>query len=375
MNKKAMIPSYVRKYAHYGKLLLRAYVERRQVSTGGGGGNTCQHPIDFVVTWVDGNDPCWQQEKAGYIAPEEKGNGPARYREWGQFLFWFRSVERYAPWVRYVHLITWGHVPAWLNVLHPKLKIVRHSAYIPSQYLPTFSSVPIELNMHRIPDLSEHFVYFNDDVLLAAPVLPTDFFENGLPKHCAVATPVRNYRYNGPFAHQLFSVIGLINGYFDVYDAIERNPALWFHSVYGKSRVLNFRAYTDAYLPGMHFSHLGVPLRKTTMSQVWDAFLPELDRTSMHRFRTPTDIMHQIFSIWEIMNGTFVPVSQEHYGVMFGNLSTQVSQIADAFESMQHKMICLNDSIDITEDNFDEVRAGLDEILQKVFPQKSLFEK
>ena len=46
-----MIPSYVRKYAHYGKLLLRAYVERRQVSTGGGGvipANT------LLILWLPG---------------------------------------------------------------------------------------------------------------------------------------------------------------------------------------------------------------------------------------------------------------------------------------------------------------------------------
>lgn len=24
------------------------------------------YPIDFVVTWVDGNDPIWQAEKAKY---------------------------------------------------------------------------------------------------------------------------------------------------------------------------------------------------------------------------------------------------------------------------------------------------------------------
>ena len=169
------------------------------------------YPIDFVVTWVDGNDQAWREEKEQYWSRIHggevsiKGNGFERYRDWDQFMYWFRAVEMYAPWVRYVYLVTWGHVPKWLNLNHPKLRIIKHPDYIDREYLPTFQSIPIEINLHRINDLSEHFVYFNDDQLLTSPVLPVDFFVGGVPKHCAIAYPVRNYAYNGPFAHQQFS--------------------------------------------------------------------------------------------------------------------------------------------------------------------------
>ncbi|WP_331836427.1 hypothetical protein [Erysipelothrix piscisicarius] len=73
-------------------------------------------------------------------------------------------------WVNNVYLITYGHLPDFLNVDHPKLKIINHTDYIPSDYLPTFSSHTIELNMHRIEGLSEHFVYFNDDMFLNQPM-------------------------------------------------------------------------------------------------------------------------------------------------------------------------------------------------------------
>ena len=332
-------------------------------------------PIDFVVTWVDGNDPAWRAEKAKYDPAYAKGNSDARYRDWNQFMYWFRAVEKYAPWVRYVHLVTWGHLPPWLNTKHPKLKIVNHRDYIPEKYLPTFSSIPIELNIHRIPDLSEHFVYFNDDMLLAAPVQPKDFFEGGLPKHCAIALPVRNYRYNGPFAHQLFSIVGLVNGYFDVYGSMEQHPELWFHVAYGTEKRYNMNAFADAYLPGMYFSHLGVPLRKSTMCHTWEAFAAELEKSSMQRFRTPLDIMHQIFSLWEIMSGTFVPVASDHYGVKFGALSKELSQIEAAFSGEKYRMICLNDSVDVAEENFLTIKTELDRILENTFPEKSSFEE
>ena len=332
-------------------------------------------PIDFVVTWVDGNDLEWRNEKAKFDSNCAKGNTDARYREWNQFVYWFRAVEKFAPWVRYVHLITWGHLPTWLNLNHPKLKIVNHKDYIPSKYLPTFNSIPIELNMHRIPDLSEHFVYFNDDMYLASPVTPEDFFSAGKPRCCAIAAPVRNYRYNGPFAHQLFTNVGMINSVFDFCSAVENHPNLWFSKCYKERRRLNLNAYRDTYLPGMYFSHLGVPFCKSTIEKVWDILEKELDETCSHKFRTSTDIMHQIISLWDIMEGNFYPVDQNYFGIKFGTLSKEIPVIRKAFTEGNYRMICLNDSVDITEENFPQIKAELDSILFETFSQKSSFEK
>ncbi|MDE8070900.1 stealth family protein, partial [Erysipelothrix rhusiopathiae] len=127
--------------------------------------------IDFVVPWVDGSDKDWIRDR---LQLEGKGVEitDSDYRDWDIFKYWFRAVEMYAPWVNNVYLITYGHLPEFLNVDHPKLKIINHTDYIPKEYLPTFSSHAIELNMHRIEGLSEHFVYFNDDMFLNKPVTP-----------------------------------------------------------------------------------------------------------------------------------------------------------------------------------------------------------
>ena len=69
----------------------------------------------------------------------------------------------------------------WLNTENPKLTVVNHKDYIPEEYLPTFSSHPIELNLHRIKGLSEQFVYFNDDTFIINAMQPEDFFKKGLP--------------------------------------------------------------------------------------------------------------------------------------------------------------------------------------------------
>ena len=82
--------------------------------------------IDFVVTWVDGADETWRREKAKYAQETGDDDRRERYRDWDLLRYWFRGVERYAPWVRNIHFVTWGHLPQWLDTRNPKLRIVRH---------------------------------------------------------------------------------------------------------------------------------------------------------------------------------------------------------------------------------------------------------
>ena len=83
--------------------------------------------IDFVITWVDGNDLEWKREKAARMGRTDMDisvntdDRKERYRDWDNLRYWFRGMEKYAPWVRKVHFVTWGHIPQWLNTKHPKL--------------------------------------------------------------------------------------------------------------------------------------------------------------------------------------------------------------------------------------------------------------
>ena len=104
--------------------------------------------IDFVLTWIDGADPEWQQERATYESGQRNiENGVARYRDWGTLKYWFRGIEHYAPWVNKIYFVTWGHIPPWLNTENEKIQVVKHHEFIPEEYLPTFSANPIELNL------------------------------------------------------------------------------------------------------------------------------------------------------------------------------------------------------------------------------------
>ncbi len=47
-----------------------------------------------------------------------------------------------------------------------KLIIITHKDIIPEIYLPTFNSLCIELYLYNIPNLSNNFIYFNDDMIV-----------------------------------------------------------------------------------------------------------------------------------------------------------------------------------------------------------------
>ena len=92
--------------------------------------------IDFVIPWVDGSDKEWAEEKSKYDGSngESVNNSISRYRDWDNLQYFFRGVEKYAPWVHKIYFITWGHLPKWLNTDNPKLVIVNHKDYIPEEY-------------------------------------------------------------------------------------------------------------------------------------------------------------------------------------------------------------------------------------------------
>ncbi|MDR2800612.1 MAG: Stealth CR1 domain-containing protein, partial [Desulfovibrio sp.] len=143
-------------------------------------------PIDAVYTWVDGADPAHAAKRARYLREQrgvhENGLEQARFRDNDELRYSLRALELYAPWIRYVILVTDRQVPAWLRRDHPSVRVVDHTRFIPGRFLPTFNSHVIEAWLHAVPGLAEHYIYLNDDVFLARPCRKTDFFTpNGLP--------------------------------------------------------------------------------------------------------------------------------------------------------------------------------------------------
>jgi hypothetical protein len=198
--------------------------------------------IDFVITWVDMDDPKWQAEFAKYSDKKENtknGVSKARFRDYGFLKYWFRGVEKFAPWVRKIHFVTSGQKPEWLDASNPKINLVNHKDYIPEEFLPTYNSVVIERYIHKIPGLAEHFVYFNDDFYIINKISTERFFKNGLP--CDIAV----FQYNRADAMKGFSWEETIEGHDFWNYVIAKKRFDVFFERYAKSKEVYIRGRED----------------------------------------------------------------------------------------------------------------------------------
>ncbi|XP_066905780.1 N-acetylglucosamine-1-phosphotransferase subunits alpha/beta isoform X2 [Halyomorpha halys] len=117
--------------------------------------------------------------------------GPSRFDDKEELRYCLRSISKHVPWIKTVYLITNGEIPYWLNLDNPKLRLITHEEIFPNQNdLPTFSSPAIEVNIHRIPGLSEKFLYFNDDILIGKDIWPEDFISPAYGQKVYLSWPV-----------------------------------------------------------------------------------------------------------------------------------------------------------------------------------------
>ncbi|KAF9328154.1 Oxysterol binding protein [Podila minutissima] len=185
--------------------------------------------FDLVYTWVNGSDPSLARMKKKYqdLSPmfnpppanqsatitikgrmdwpmkdnrKNKGRGPKvdpeainRYRDMNELQYSVRSVaENASPGLFHrIHILTTsvpdefderrtiGQVPAWLDqrLGQETIRLVEHkNIYDNLSVLPSFNSLSIESQMHHIPELSEIFMYLNDDVFFGTQVRSTDLW-------------------------------------------------------------------------------------------------------------------------------------------------------------------------------------------------------
>jgi len=327
--------------------------------------------IDFVITWVDCNDPKWQKEKNKYKPEKNTDTSVNRYRDWENLKYWFRGVEKYAPWVNKIYFITYGHTPNWLNTDNEKLVIVKHEDYIPKEYLPVFNSVPIELYMSKIKGLSENFVYFNDDMFLINKTSKEDFFKNGLPCDNAILTAIVPSKINDGFSHCLLSNIEIINERYDMKNIIKKNPFKWFNIKYGIDQIRTLLLLLWNNFPGIKMSHLPVSYKKSTFKEVWKYAEDKIEEASKDRFRNNYHINHWIFRNHQLVEGAFSP-RKKSFG-KFYVVTDDNKEIIDTIKKQKKKCICINDVGNFK--NFEKTKKEINTAFESILNEKSSFEK
>lgn len=328
-----------------------------------------KNSIDIVITWVDGSDERWLSEKYKYDTKNKNdSNSSIRYRDWGLLKYWFRSIEQNAPWINHIYLITCGHYPMWLNLENAKLTLIKHSDYIPQKYLPTFNSNVIELYMHRIKNLSDKFIYFNDDMFLIDKVSPSDFFKDDLPLDSLIFNAVSVGKENNIIEHTILNNLEIISKYFDKND---NKLSKIFNFTYGKNNIRNILLYPWKQYTGIYNFHSCIPYNKKLIEEIWTLEGDTLETMMSNKFRTKNDYNHWIYRYWSLMSGKFVPHSmKDRY---YYDLKNDNKEFFNKLKNKKYKIVCLNDSNENI--NFDYVKKETIECFEYLFPNKSSFEK
>ena len=153
--------------------------------------------IDLVYLWVDGSDPEWQARRSAFTGKgldNTEANCKGRYSDNGELRYNLRAVEKYAPWIRRIFIVTDDQTPDWLDTSNPRVVMVRQRDILPEISQPCFNSSLIEHFLYKIPELSEHFLYANDDTFINKPVTPEMFFApDGLPIVRLIRTRLRDW--------------------------------------------------------------------------------------------------------------------------------------------------------------------------------------
>ena len=313
--------------------------------------NNTPMDIDLVYLWVNGNDPAWRAKRDACIGKpsERQENCAGRYADSGELRYSLRSVQKYAPWIRRVFIVTDNQVPEWLDTANPNVQIVDHSEIMPAESLPCFNSNLIEHFLDRIPGLSEHFLFANDDMYINQPVQPATFFApDGLPFLYMNRKPLRKL--------SLFLRRKVLGKPLSMYLRFIDNAARLVERNYGTYYGCKPHHNIDAYL-------------KSTITYTNSRFADDFSPMLHAHVRSAADIQRCVYTYVALAErrGHLRYVSHRHSM----RLHIDNHRLYAKFGRYNPLFFCMNDS---EYANDDDRRVAI-QFLERLFPDKSQFER
>jgi hypothetical protein len=323
--------------------------------------------IDLVYIWCDASEPSYRKRLETALAKERNldinARSGARWLGNDELKYSLRSVEKFLPWVRRIFVITDGQTPKWLDTKNPRVKIVDHKKIIPKKCLPLFNSSAIELFIANIPDLSEHFIFANDDMFAGAHLSPEFFFNaKGDP-----IVDVRRLRLK----HDIYTDLGFARALAGQRKLFER----WLIRLNRLAFDISGRKFS------LRSAHQMEAMRKSyLLSNIALADLADkVNRTRSQRFRDEFTLQRIIFPFIDnaLSRNTLrleerPPLWRRLLGLHRAHTLLVSSRIR-ARQVLKHKpkLFCINDD----EYTSDKRRQENLRLLEKLFPNKSEFEK
>lgn len=295
--------------------------------------------VDIILPYVDSTDPLWLEDFTNTI--KQDSPSPVRFRSWGTLKYVLRAIETYIPFVRDIILVVAreSQIPDWLN--RDKVRIIYHKDFIPEQFLPVFNSCTIEDFLYNIPDVSEQFLYTNDDIFPINPLQLEDFFIDGKPK--IKFTHYTKYAKDTIFRGQCRASIDFIS-----------------------------TAMGWGYMPPEELlvpAHSITPMLKSSVDKVGELCKDKFADT-ITSLRSPCNVNQYIYSDYNFVTDNYVKGTCEY---VYLDMMDNLTEVSYGFTRSNLKIICINDSFGIKD--YEKTQAGLIEILEQKYPQKSEYEQ
>lgn len=315
------------------------------------------YPVDIVYLWCDSSDEKWREKKNNELKKYGKSLdndsvGECRFINNDELKYSLRSLEKFAPWINNIFIVTDNQVPEWLNTDHPKIHIIDHTQILSAEVLPTFNASAIEVALHKIPNLSEHFLFANDDMFFGNFVEKTFFYDEGSgnPIFRFSKRKIINKVYRHLYGYMIFKAYTLIKNKF------------------GKSCA--------------HFPHHNIDAyRKSDVEKCYLDFKQGFDDTERQKFREKECIQRSIFSYYSIAHncGSYKIVDTFSERFISYLKSQRIDSLLIELRESKLKLIqkykpclfCLNDSLKTTDND----RLAMKNFLNEKFPKPSSFEK
>lgn len=310
--------------------------------------NYYNFPIDIVITWVDGKCQNWKNKKQQFNKPtyNSQDNSIERYDDIDEIKYCLRSIEKNLKFARNIFLVTDDQKPWWLDETNSKIKVIDHKEIIESQYLPTFNSHVIESFLHKIPGLSEHFIYMNDDCFIWSPLEINNFF---LPNGISISKfeIYKNVYGNRP----------------DITSPAWKNAAINCNNVLKKLNLA----------PGASYhAHTPFALKKSILEKLESKFKDEYALFRPNRLRGYNDLstLSFLYHHYTIQNGG--GVFTENFTSLTVNSSNK-SALNSLKSNAQpynytYEYVCINDGGER------KLRSTVIDILNQKFPEKADWE-
>ncbi len=298
-------------------------------------------PIDIVYTWVNSQDKEWQKLFSEFKNLDEIDKD--RFVSIDELKYSLRSIEQYAPWVNKIYILTNCAKPNWLKS-HPLIEWVDHKDVFKKEELPTFNSHSLGLSLVNIPNLSEHFIYLNDDFFLFNRVKKEDFFT---PNDLSIS-------------------------YLEPYGIIYHDRINYDKEFYALAAINGKKLFEKKYniSPTQLHRHVPYSFKRSTLIKMEKVFKKDIERTRKNHFRDASDVsVSFLYNHYALYHKEAVYRETNSILVNFRNYKSHEKNIL----KRRPKFVCINDGAGSSE--VKEYKEWTAKFLEQCFPKKAVWEK